>query len=172
MLTGRQISDQQWRRFHQFYRSTFDRKWGLATLTAEFFMAVGHQMPDSVVLVLARDGAQYVAGALNYAGTGTLYGRHWGTTRPLPGVHFELCYYQAIEHCIGRGLTSFEAGAQGEHKIPRGFLPVPTYSAHWISHTGFRDAIGRFLATEREAMTEHMSELTARSPFRSTAVQD
>ncbi len=171
VLSGRQISDQQWHKFHQFYRSTFDRKWGIATLTCEFFMAVGHQMPDSVVLVLARDRDEYVAGALNLAGSSTLYGRHWGTTRPLPGVHFELCYYQAIEYCIDRGLTRFEAGAQGEHKIPRGFLPVPTYSAHWISHPGFRDAIGRFLASEREAMAEHMSELMARSPFRSTREQ-
>ncbi len=170
VLNGHQVTDRQWETFHGFYRSTFDRKWGMATLTPEFFMAVGRDMPDAVILVLARDSGRYVAGAVSFAGTDALFGRHWGSIRTIPGVHFELCYYQAIEYCIHHGLQRFEAGAQGEHKIPRGFLPAPTYSAHWIRHPGFRDAIGRFLAEEQDAMQDHMAELAAHTPFRSTAI--
>ena len=168
ILNGHQVSAEQWDIYYRFYRSTFDRKWGVATLSAEFFKAIAEHMPNNIVLILAKDRGEYVAGALNFAGKDTLYGRHWGKSRPIAGVHFEVCYYQAIDYCIRKGLRRFEAGAQGEHKLARGFLPVTTYSAHWIENQRFRHAIDRFLDAERTEMAGYVAALRAHSPFRAS----
>jgi predicted N-acyltransferase len=167
VLDGHQATEEHWLTFSRFYRSTFERKWGLATLTPGFFLELGRSIPNAVVLVLARHTGRYVGAALNLAGSDTLYGRHWGCEAFFPGVHFEVCYYRTIEHCIARGLRRFEAGAQGEHKIARGFLPTPTYSAHWVADPRFRDAIGRFLERERNDIAEHIEDLRHHSPFKS-----
>jgi hypothetical protein len=166
VLDGHQADDAVWETYHRFYRDTFDRKWGIPTLSAGFFKEIGRTLADRVVLVMARHQGEYVAGAFNLAGTDTLYGRHWGAVRELPYVHFEVCYYRAIDHCIDRGLGRFEAGAQGEHKIARGFLPRATHSAHWIRHPGFREAIAKYLERERADMAEIIEDLGERSPYR------
>jgi hypothetical protein len=169
LIGGAEAEPGHWEAIHHFYRSTFDRKWGVPTLTREFFEAVGRDLPGSVLLVLARKGRRYVAGAFNLVGSERLYGRHWGTEGFFPGLHFEVCYYRAIEYCIERGLGGFEAGAQGEHKVARGFLPTLTYSAHWIEHAGFRAAVADFVARERRAVEAYAEEVGAHSPYRATA---
>ncbi len=167
LLNGHQISAGQWRIFHEFYCSTFHRRGGTPTLTLEFFQALGTTMPEQVLLVLARHDGHTVAGAFNLRGADTLYGRHWGcASKQFHGLHFECCYYRAIEYCIGQGLKRFEAGAQGEHKLARGFLPVPTYSAHWLSHPAFKSAVADFLAHEQTGMAYYMEELDAHSPYK------
>jgi hypothetical protein len=166
VLGGREAQAGHWAAMHRFYRSTFDRRGGIPTLTREFFEDIGAHLPDAVVLVLARRGGRYVAGTFNVMGAQALYGRHWGTEGFFPGLHFELCYYQTIEFCIARGLRTFEAGAQGEHKVARGFLPAPTYSAHWIAHPGFRAAVADFVAREGRAVTDYMEAVREHSPFR------
>lgn len=166
LLDGRQISAEQWRIFHEFYCSTFYRRGGIPTLTLEFFQALGKTMPQQVLLVLARHGGHYVAGAFNLRGADTLYGRHWGCAGQFHGLHFECCYYRAIEYCIEQGIKRFEAGAQGEHKLARGFLPTPTYSAHWLSHPAFKNAVADFLAREQPGMIHYMQELDAHSPYK------
>ena len=165
-LHGPEITRALWDAFYRFYRSTVDRKWGSAYLTRPFFNMIGERLGDRVVLMLAMRQGKPVAGALNLAGAEALYGRNWGCIGDYPFLHFELCYYRAIDYAIARGLSRVEAGAQGEHKIQRGYLPAPTYSAHWIAHRGLRQAIAQFVEAEREDMQMHMQALSALSPFR------
>ncbi|GAB0119179.1 GNAT family N-acetyltransferase [Acidisoma sp. 7E03] len=165
-LRGGDITRAHWDAFFRFYQSTVDRKWGSAYLTRRFFPMLGERLGDRVVLMMAFDGTTPVAGALNLVGTDTLYGRNWGCNGDWPFLHFELCYYQAIDFAIGEGLARVEAGAQGEHKIQRGYLPQPTFSCHWIRHPGLRRAIAQFLDEERPAILQHMDELAALSPFK------
>ena len=165
-LRGSQIERAHWKAFYRFYESTVDRKWGSAYLTNKFFPLLSERLGDRVVLMLAEHDGKLVAGALNLAGTDTLYGRNWGCLGDFPFLHFELCYYRAIDYAIEHGLKTVEAGAQGEHKIQRGYLPSPTYSAHWINHPGLRRAIGEHLERERPAMEMEMAALMELSPFR------
>jgi predicted N-acyltransferase len=165
-LRGSAIEKAHWKAFYRFYESTVDRKWGSAYLTDKFFPLLSERLGDRVVLMLAEHKGKPVAGALNLAGTDTLYGRNWGCIGDFPFLHFELCYYRAIDFAIAQGLSKVEAGAQGEHKIQRGYLPSATYSAHWIAHPGLRRAIGDHLARERPAMIAEMAALMELSPFR------
>ena len=167
-LTGAAIEPRHWDAFFEFYMATSDRKWGSPYLTRDFFHRLGAAMADRVLLVLPRRGSDYVAGALNLIGRDALYGRNWGSHGEFPFLHFEACYYQAIEFAIARGLQRVEAGAQGEHKIQRGYLPVPTYSAHWIADAGFRKAVAEFLQRETEMVEYEISELAGHSPFKET----
>lgn len=165
-LRGAQITPAHWDAFYRFYRSTTDRKWGDAYLRKSFFPMLGDRLGERAVLMVAeRDGVP-VAGALNLMGRDALFGRNWGATIDQPFLHFELCYYQAIDFAIRHGLARVEAGAQGEHKIQRGYLPAATYSAHWIDHTGLRGAVAEFLERERPAVTGEMAALASLSPFR------
>ncbi len=166
-LTGEAIRPAHWDAFFRFYRSTVDRKWGHAYLSRDFFTRLGKAMAERVLLVMAEQDGQWVAGALNLIGRDTLYGRNWGALGDFPFLHFEMCYYRAIDFAIERGLARVEAGAQGEHKISRGYLPVPTYSVHWIREAPFRRAVARFLDDERAAMAESIDQLSTLSPYRS-----
>lgn len=169
VLKGSEVTEAQWTHYYHFYRSIFDRKWGMPTLTAGFFRQIGEALGENVILVLARHEGRYIAGSLCLRGTDALFGRHWGCSRYVPNLHFELCYYQTIEYCIRNGLSRFEAGAQGEHKISRGFLPVPTMSMHWLAHKGFRITVSEFLRREAEEMRRSMRQLAEQSPFRSAS---
>jgi len=166
VLTGSDLKPRHWDAFFEFYLATSDRKWGSAYLTRRFFGIIGERMPQKIVLVMARHGGNYVAGAFNLLGDDTIYGRNWGSYGGYKFLHFECCYYQAIEFAIARGLKRVEAGAQGPHKIQRGYLPVPTYSAHWIPDPGFRRAVAQFLARERQMIEHKIEGLTEFSPFR------
>jgi predicted N-acyltransferase len=166
VLTGSDLKPRHWDAFYEFYLATSDRKWGSAYLNRRFFMMISERMPEKIVLVLARRGASYVAGAFNLLGKDTIYGRNWGSYGDYKFLHFECCYYQAIEFAIGHGLKRVEAGAQGPHKIQRGYLPVPTYSAHWIPDPAFRRAVAQFLARERDMIMHKMDGLAEFSPFR------
>ena len=165
-VRGHEIQPKHWAAFYKFYSSTVDRKWGSAYLTRSFFPMLSERLGDRVVLMLAEHGGSAVAGALNLMGSDALYGRNWGCRGDWPFLHFELCYYRAIEFAIEHGLARVEAGAQGEHKIQRGYLPKPTYSAHWIAHPGLRRAIAGFLEQERGAMVQEMAALAEASPYR------
>ncbi len=165
-LQGSDIKPRHWKAFHRFYLSTVDRKWGSAYLTERFFPLLSERLGERVVLMLAEKDGEPVAGALNLLGREALYGRNWGCVGDWPFLHFELCYYRAIDFAIERGLARVEAGAQGEHKIQRGYLPRPTYSAHWIRHPGLRDAIADYLEQERPAREHEMAELATLSPYR------
>jgi predicted N-acyltransferase len=165
-LTGRDITEAHWDRFFDFYIDTGSRKWGRPYLTREFFSRVGASMGEQIVLILAKRHGRHIAGALNFMGQGALFGRNWGCSEFVPFLHFETCYYQAIEFAIARGLSRVEAGAQGEHKLLRGYLPVPTYSAHFIAHPGLRRAVADFLTVEREAVAEHIGALAEHGPYR------
>jgi predicted N-acyltransferase len=166
-LRGAAITPAHWDAFHRFYRATVDRKWGQAYLTRSFFSLLGERLGERVVLMVAEQDGRPVAAALNLIGADTLYGRNWGAVIDQPFLHFELCYYQAIEFAIGHGLSRVEAGAQGQHKISRGYLPVPTYSAHWIAHPGLRRAVADFLAREVPAVEAEIAALAEEaSPFR------
>jgi len=165
-LRGAEISAAQWAAFYGFYESTVDRKWGSAYLTKRFLSLRGERLGDRVVLMLALQGGKPAAGALNLAGADTLYGRNWGAIAEFPFLHFELCYYRAIDFAIAHGLRRVEAGAQGEHKIQRGYLPALTYSAHFIAHRGLRRAVSDFLELERPAVAQEMAALAELSPFR------
>lgn len=167
-LTGSAITPDHWRIFNQFYRDTLQRYGAIAYLSAEFFEQMGELLADSVLLILAKQDGQPIAGALNLFGDKTLYGRYWGCSVDLNGLHFDTCYYQAIEFCIGRGLRRFEAGAQGEHKLDRGFLPNMTYSTHWFRHAGFFDAIKSYLSEEGPAMRRNSDNYMAHSPFKNS----
>jgi predicted N-acyltransferase len=152
---------------YRFYTSTLDRKWGVPYLTRAFFTEVFRTMSDRILLVLARDGAgRPIAGALNFFKGQTLYGRYWGAALRRRNLHFELCYYQAIEFAIERGLTLFEAGAQGEHKLARGFLPSLTYSAHEIRHPAFKRAIEQYIVTEKEMIAEDVAAYASHDPYK------
>jgi predicted N-acyltransferase len=166
-VTGDAIGREHWDAFFRFYRATSDRKWGEAYLTRRFFTLIGERLAERIVLILARKGGRYIAGALNLVGGDTLYGRNWGCIGEHPFLHFEVCYYRAIDFAIARGLKRVEAGAQGEHKIQRGYLPSPIYSAHWIRDPGFARAVEDFLVRERRSIAQEMEHLEeALSPFK------
>ena len=165
-LTGDQIGARHWDAFWRFYQDTGSRKWGRPYLTRAFFDELHRTMRNDVVLVLAECDGHPIAGALNLLGRDTLYGRYWGATEDHPFLHFECCYYQAIDHAIALGLSRVEAGAQGEHKLARGYLPSAIHSAHWIADPGLRKAVARFLDAERAATGEEIEILTAYGPFR------
>jgi predicted N-acyltransferase len=165
-LTGAEITEAHWDAFYQFYIDTGSRKWGSAYLTRSFFSLVGAAMAEDILLVMVRRDGRYVAGAINFIGGDCLFGRNWGCIEHHPFLHFEVCYYQAIEFAIEHGLSRVEAGAQGEHKLARGYMPSHTYSAHWIVHDGFRDAVGRYLEEERTHIAEEIDYLEQFSPFK------
>jgi predicted N-acyltransferase len=165
-LSGADITERHWDAFYRFYQSTVDRKWGSAYLTRSFFSLLGERLGHRVVLMYAENAGKPVAGALNLAGDEALYGRNWGCRGDWPFLHFELCYYRAIDWAIEHGLKRVEAGAQGRHKIQRGYMPRPTYSAHWIAHSGLRRAVENFLTEERIGIQQEMDALAEESPFR------
>jgi predicted N-acyltransferase len=166
-LTGSDLTEDHWDAFFAFYMDTGGRKWGRPYLNRTFFSLLGERMADKVLLIMARKSGRWIAGALNLIGDDCLYGRHWGCTEDVPFLHFELCYYQAIEHAIRLGLPRVEAGAQGPHKIARGYLPASVYSAHWITDPALREPVRRYLAEERRAVEHDMALLEAEySPFR------
>jgi predicted N-acyltransferase len=165
-LSGSDITEAHWDAFYRFYQSTVDRKWGSAYLTRRFFSLLGERLGHKVVLMYAENAGVPVAGALNLAGSEALYGRNWGCRGDFPFLHFELCYYRAIDWAIEHGLQRVEAGAQGRHKIQRGYMPKPTYSAHWIGHAGLRRAVASFLVEERAGIQADMRALAEESPFR------
>ncbi len=165
-LTGDAITESHWDSFFDFYMDTGARKWGTPYLTRAFFSLLGQGLKQQTLLILAMKDGQAIAGALNLFGDGVLFGRNWGCREYIPFLHFETCYYQAIDFAIARGLKRVEAGAQGEHKLLRGYLPVETYSAHLVAHPGLSRAVDNFLGQERAAMREHMAELAKASPFR------
>jgi uncharacterized protein len=167
-VTGSDLKERHWDAFFAFYMDTGSRKWGSPYLTRKFFSLVGQNMADQTLLVMAKRNGRYIAGALNFIGGDTLYGRNWGAIEHHPFLHFELCYYQAIEFAITKGLKVVEAGAQGAHKLARGYLPARTHSLHWISHPGLRDAVARYLKEERRAVEEDMQALAEHAPFRRT----
>ena len=152
---------------HRFYAQTFAEKWNHAAMTEGFFQHLGEALPDAVVLILAEREGEAIAGALCLRSDDTLYGRYWGAMVDVPGLHFEACYHQGIAYCIEHGLDRFEPGAQGEHKIARGFLPTRTHSRHWLAEPRFHDALKRWCAAEREATRRYRESLAAHSPFRS-----
>jgi predicted N-acyltransferase len=165
-LRGAEITARHWSAFHRFYRNTVDSRWGSAYLTKQFWPLLGQRMGDAVVLMWAERDGEPVAAALNLLGPEALYGRNWGAAEEIPFLHFELCYHRAIEFAIEHGIPRVEAGAQGEHKIQRGYLPATTYSAHLIAHPGLSRAVGEFLAAERPALQARMEELATLSPYR------
>jgi predicted N-acyltransferase len=169
LLRGPEVGPEEWALFHRLYCDTFDKRGGIPTLSLPFFKEIGRTMGEQLLLVLAYRGPDLVAAAFNLVGTRTLYGRHWGCFADYHSLHFETCYYQGLEFCIENGLERFEPGAQGEHKISRGFLPTPTWSAHWIADAGFRRGIGRFLEAEATGMADYVAAMRARSPFRADA---
>jgi len=166
---GAEIEPAHWEAMYGFYRRTVDAHGAIPYLTRRFFTTIGDTLAPQIVMVLARETNNYIAGALNFVGPDTLYGRYWGTHRHVNGLHFEVCYYRAIEFCIAEGLAQFEAGAQGEHKIARGFSPTATYSAHWLRQPEFADAIEQYLVRERQDMHEYIDELSEHLPFKDTA---
>ncbi len=170
-LTGSDLTEAVWDAFFDFYMDTGSRKWGRPYLTRAFFSIVGAAMADRILLVMARRGGRYIAGAINFIGAEALYGRNWGAVEHHPFLHFEVCYYQAIEYAIQHKLARVEAGAQGEHKLARGYLPHPTYSAHYIAHAGLRRAIDDYLARERAYVEAVGEELAAAGPFRKDLVE-
>lgn len=165
-LTGAAISEAHWDAFWAFYQDTGARKWGHPYLTRAFFSLLGERMADKLLLILALRDGRPIAGALNVIGAEALYGRYWGACEDVPFLHFELCYYQAIEAAISRGLDRVEAGAQGAHKLARGYVPVPTFSAHYIADPGFRRAVADYLASERPAVVREIAALSEMTPFR------
>jgi hypothetical protein len=165
-LTGSALTEAHWDHFFDFYMDTGSRKWGNPYLTRDFFSRISAAMADQILLVMAKLDGDYIAGALNLFGQGTLFGRNWGAIRQLPFLHFETCYYQAIDFAIARGLNRVEAGAQGTHKLLRGYMPEETHSAHYIVHPGLARAVDDYLAREREAVAEDIDELAAQSPFK------
>lgn len=171
-LNGHTASEQDWQKFTHFYNKTFQEKWGMATFNAGFFRQVAEQLPDQVLLVLADFQGDCVAGSLMFQSDTTLYGRHWGADLRLDGLHFETCYYQGIEHCIEQGLNCFEPGAQGEHKLSRGFVPTLTRSSHWIWDEGFREPIARYTEHEQAAIANYLQQLQPSIPYRSTSCKE
>ena len=170
-LTGDDITPDVWDAFFEFYMETGSRKWGRPYLTRSFYDEIGATMAKDVLMVMAKRDDRWIAGAINFIGSDTLFGRHWGAIEHHPFLHFEVCYYQAIDFAIRRGLKHVEAGAQGEHKIARGYLPQTTYSAHYIADPGLRRAIRDYLARERSYVQEAVRELTEAGPFRKTDVE-
>jgi predicted N-acyltransferase len=165
-LTGSDITEDAWDAFFEFYMETGSRKWGRPYLTRAFYSLIGESMSKDVALIMAKRNGRWIAGAINFIGSDTLFGRHWGAVEHHPFLHFEVCYYQAIDFAIQRGLKTVEAGAQGEHKIARGYLPQTTYSAHYIADAGFRRAVADYLKHERAHVADAVRELTEAGPFR------
>ncbi|KWF96944.1 GNAT family N-acetyltransferase [Burkholderia cepacia] len=170
-LTGDQITDADWRFFSRCYRQTYREHYSSPYLNLDFFRTIGATMPENLLLVIAEAGGQPIASALavyrrGENGCGTLYGRYWGAVEHVPCLHFETAYYQLLEFCIEAGLDTFEGGAQGEHKLARGFLPTVTHSAHWLAHPAFSDAVARFLERETEHIHAYVDELREHDPFR------
>ncbi len=166
-LTGADIAEEHWDAFFGFYMDTGGRKWGRPYLNRLFFSLIGERMADKILLIMARRNGRWIAGALNLIGADALYGRNWGCVEDVPFLHFELCYYRAIEEAITRGLTRVEAGAQGQHKIARGYLPSPVYSAHYIADKALRTPVARYLDQERPAVEAEMAYLASEfSPFK------
>jgi predicted N-acyltransferase len=165
-LTRGDLTEAAWDAFWEFYQDTGSRKWGRPYLTRAFFSMLGERMADKVLLVLAYRDGRPIAGALNLIGADTLYGRYWGAVEDVPFLHFELCYYQAIEAAIARGLRTVEAGAQGSHKLARVYVPEPTYSAHFIPDPGFRAAVADYLRRERAAVAREIAFMDEMAPFR------
>jgi len=165
-LSGPEIEERHWDAFYRFYCDTSERKWGQTYLNRRFFSLLGERLADRIMLVMAEHDGNLVGGALNMIGGDTLFGRYWGCLDHYRFLHFEACYYQAIEFAIEAGLGKVEAGAQGQHKLQRGYLPHTTYSAHWIADPGFRQAVARYLQQEREAIGDEIDALTAYSPFK------
>jgi uncharacterized protein len=170
-LTGSDLSEEVWDAFFAFYMETGSRKWGRPYLTREFFSIVGQKMGDRILLVMARRAGRWIAGAINFLGADTIYGRNWGAVEHHPFLHFEICYYQAIDYAIQHKLKWVEAGAQGEHKLARGYLPKTTYSAHFIANASLRRAIAEYLARERAYVQAAGEELAAAAPFRKDLVE-
>jgi hypothetical protein len=171
VLWGRDAQERHWAAFHEFYCAIYDRKWGFPSLTLDFFLTIGERMPDAALLMLAARDGQYIAGTYSLCGTETLFGRNWGCIEQHRGLHFELCYYQHIEIAIARGLGRLEAGAQGEHKVSRGFLPTSTYSAHWIAHPSFRRAVDDFITEEAADVDRYLAAASQHSPFKEGALE-
>ncbi|GMB83030.1 GNAT family N-acetyltransferase [Shinella zoogloeoides] len=165
-LTGSDLTESVWDQFFAFYMDTGSRKWGRPYLNRRFYSLIGERMADDILLVMARREGRYIAGAINFIGGDTLYGRHWGCIEDHPFLHFEVCYHQAIDFAIGKGLARVEAGAQGEHKLARGYLPVTTHSAHYIAHAGFRRAVADYLERERRDVEMMGDYLAEHGPFR------
>jgi predicted N-acyltransferase len=165
-VTGRDASEKDWDFFTSCYRRTYREHRSTPYLTREFFGEIARRMPDNLLLVIAEREAKPIAAALDIFGPAALYGRYWGSLEHVPGLHFEVCYYQALEFCIERGIGLFEGGAQGEHKHARGFLPEPTRSFHWLAHPAFNKAVDEFLAREGEHIGAYIDELEDRTPFR------
>ena len=168
MLPGGELEAQDWRRIHDLYAGIYRRKYGTATLTADFFRHLGEHMPEQVLACVARDKDQIVAASLFFRSETHLYGRVWGSDQYYHNLHFECCYYQGIDYCIAHGLDCFDPGAQGEHKLARGFLPTRTWSGHWIAHPQFRDAIAHFLEQESGHVSGYREALMDHSPYRQT----
>ena len=166
LLCGDDISARHWAAFYEFYCSTFYRKWGEPRFTESFFNYLSETMPNAPLLVLAKHDGEYVAGSFSMRGAHTLYGRHWGCSQHFKQLHFELCYYQTIDFCIAAGIERFDAGAQGEHKIFRGFEPIKTFSAHWIADPRFRDAIADFLQRETPHIEHYVAELSSHRAYK------
>jgi predicted N-acyltransferase len=165
-LSGKDLTEEVWDAFFDFYMETGSRKWGRPYLTREFYSLVGERMGDRILLVMAKRAGRWIAGAVNFIGPDTLYGRHWGAIEHHPMLHFEVCYYQAIDYAIAHGLRRVEAGAQGEHKLARGYLPTTTYSAHFIADPALRRAVADYLNNERAYVAAEGAELAALAPFR------
>ena len=171
-LRGADIRAEHWDAFWEFYQDTGARKWGTPYLTRAAFDLISERMGERVLLVLALQDGEPIAGALNFIGGEALYGRYWGCTEHHPFLHFELCYYRAMDFAIAHGLSRVEAGAQGEHKLARGYLPSPTWSLHWMRDPGFASAVGEYLQAERDAVDEEISVLTDYGPFKKTTIEE
>ncbi len=165
-VTGADLTEAHWDAFFDFYMDTGSRKWGRPYLNRRFFSLIGERMPERILLVMAKRRGRYIAGALNLIGDAALYGRNWGCIEDHPFLHFEVCYYQALDFAIDRGLAWVEAGAQGQHKLARGYLPVTTHSAHYIAHPGLRRAVADYLEGERHYVEEENRLLAERAPYR------
>jgi len=166
LRSGAEMGLDEWRAYHRLYASTYDRKWGYPSLSLDFFVEIGRTLADQVLVVLARNGNRYVAGAHCFVDGAALYGRNWGCSEFHRALHFEMCYYRTIEYCIRHRLARFDAGAQGEHKLLRGFIPVRTWSGHWIADQRMRAAIARFLDAERESIDAYLHDAAAHLPFK------
>lgn len=172
VLSGSDLTEAVWDDFHSFYEDTGSRKWGRPYLNRAFFSAIGEAMGERIVLVMARRAGRYIAGAINFRGANTLYGRNWGCIEDHPFLHFELCYHQAIDYAIAHGLARVEAGAQGEHKLARGYRPVITRSLHHLADPGLRRAVAAYLETEKQHIAEAREALAQESPFRKAGTSE
>ncbi|MEM9966813.1 MAG: GNAT family N-acetyltransferase [Pseudomonadota bacterium] len=171
-FSGDDLRPEHWDAFWEFYQDTGARKWGTPYLTRKFFDIAQETLREDMALVLAEREGRWVAGALNFIGAQALYGRYWGCIEHHPCLHFELCYYRAIDFAIDRGLDTVEAGAQGEHKLARGYLPTPTWSVHWLRDEGFSNAVANYLEAERDAVDREIEVLTDYGPFKRTQIEE